>query len=61
MTRRERDVLKWMALGKSAAETADIMFISIYTVDTHRKNIRRKLNTNSSFELSQYGRAFDLI
>ncbi|MGY3214330.1 response regulator transcription factor [Mucilaginibacter sp. HD30] len=61
LTKRERDVLKWIALGKSAAETADALFISINTVDTHRKNIRRKLNTNSSFELSQYARAFDLI
>lgn len=59
--RREREVLKYLALGKSAQETAEAMFISLGTVETHRKNIRKKLNTSSIFELGQYARAFDLI
>ncbi len=59
--RREREVLKHLALGQSAQETADAMFISLGTVETHRKNIRKKLNTSSVFELGQYARAFDLI
>ena len=59
--RREREVLKYLALGKSAQETAEVMFISLGTVETHRKNIRKKLNTSSIFELGQYARAFDLI
>ncbi len=59
--KREREVLKHLALGKSAQETAEDMFISIGTVETHRKNIRKKLGTSSFFELSQYARAFDLI
>lgn len=58
---RERDVLRTMAMGKSAAETAEELFISVNTVETHRKNIRQKLNATSFFELSQYARAFDLI
>jgi|SRR5215217_6480 len=59
--KREKEVLKYLALGKSAQETAEIMFISLGTVETHRKNIRKKLNTSSIFELGQYARAFDLI
>ncbi|PJJ80057.1 helix-turn-helix transcriptional regulator [Mucilaginibacter auburnensis] len=59
--KREREVLQHLALGKSALETAEAMFISIGTVETHRKNIRKKLGTSSFFELSQYARAFDLI
>jgi len=59
--KREREVLKHLALGKSAQDTADTMFISLGTVETHRKNIRKKLDTTSYFELSQYARAFDLI
>ncbi|RYY57451.1 MAG: LuxR family transcriptional regulator [Chitinophagaceae bacterium] len=58
---REREVLKLLALGKSSAETAAELFIAQYTVDTHRRNIRQKLDTNSFFELTQYARAFDLI
>lgn len=58
---RECDVLRLLALGKSSAEIAKELFISVSTVETHRKNIKRKLNANSSFQLAQYARAFDLI
>lgn len=58
---RERDILRLMALGKSCPETAEILFISNATVETHRKNIKQKLNTHSFYELSQYARSFDLI
>lgn len=61
LSKRERDVLKMMALGNSVPETAETLFISTHTVETHRKNIRQKLGTSSFFELSQYARAFDLI
>jgi DNA-binding CsgD family transcriptional regulator len=61
LSKRELDILRLMALGKSAPETAVLLFISPNTVETHRKNIRQKLGTNSYFELSQYARAFDLI
>lgn len=59
--KRELEVLRLMALGKSAPETAEILFISPATVETHRKNIRQKLNTNAFFDLCEYARAFDLI
>lgn len=59
--KREREVLKHLALGKTALETADDMLISVTTVETHRRNIKNKLGTNKYFELCQYARAFDLI
>lgn len=61
ITNRERDVLRLMALGKTSAETAGELFIAQHTVETHRKNIKQKLNTNSYYEICQYARAFDLI
>ena len=61
LSKREREVLKLMAFGKSSSETANELFISLGTVDTHRKNIRKKLETKSYFELCQYARSFDLI
>lgn len=61
LSARECEVLKQLALGKSSAETATDLFISLSTVETHRKNIRKKLNTASYYELCQYARAFDLI
>lgn len=61
LSARECEVLRELALGKSSAETAAALFISLSTVDTHRKNIRKKLETTSYYELCQYARAFDLI
>lgn len=61
LSKREREILRLMALGKSSSETADILFIANTTVETHRKNIRQKLSTNSYYEVCQYARAFDLI
>lgn len=59
--KRECAILKHLALGQSSAETAETLFISVATVETHRRNIKQKLKTNSFFELTQYARAFDLI
>ena len=58
---REQEVLRLMSLGQSAAETAEELYISVTTVETHRRNIKQKLQTKSFFELTQYARAFDLI
>lgn len=61
LSMREREVLGLLALGKSAADTAEALFISQNTVDTHRKKIKQKLGTSSYYELCAYARAFDLI
>jgi len=61
LTARERAVLRLLALGYSAPEIANELFISAQTAETHRRNIRQKLAAPSLFELGQYARAFDLI
>lgn len=61
LTPREREVLRYVALGNSSPEMATTLHISVQTIDTHRRNIRQKLGTTSAFELGQYARAFDLI
>lgn len=58
---RELEVLKLMSLGQSAGETANELCIAVTTVETHRRNIKEKLQTKSFFELTQYARAFNLI
>ncbi|WP_374948487.1 response regulator transcription factor [Mucilaginibacter sp.] len=60
LTKRERQVLTLVAMGKSAVEIGEELFISVRTAETHRKNIKQKLNA-STFELMQYARAFDLV
>lgn len=61
LTSREKEILRLTALGKSAAEIADGLFIAETTVETHRRNLKAKLQVSSHFEVSQYARAFDLI
>ncbi|HTN21800.1 MAG TPA: helix-turn-helix transcriptional regulator [Pelobium sp.] len=61
LSKRETEMLKSLAEGESAIECGEKLFISPKTVETHRKNIRKKLGTSSFAELSKYARAFDLI
>ncbi|MDO7877482.1 LuxR C-terminal-related transcriptional regulator [Hymenobacter sp. ASUV-10] len=61
LSAREREVLRQLAVGKSAGEIAEELFISTETANTHRRNVRRKLAATTTFELAEYARAFDLI
>jgi len=46
LTRRETEVLEWIARGKSNADIAGILGISAHTVDTHVRRIFGKLEVN---------------
>lgn len=61
LTNREKELVKQLASGKSATQISKLLHINSETVKTHRKNIYRKLDIRSSFELLQYARAFDLV
>ncbi|HYG03413.1 MAG TPA: helix-turn-helix transcriptional regulator [Chryseosolibacter sp.] len=58
---REKEVLPLLVLGKTANEIAKIIHVAPATVETHRKNIRKKLKITSSYDLAMYARSFDLI
>jgi LuxR family quorum sensing-dependent transcriptional regulator len=45
LTAREREVLRWTAAGKTADASAEILGISVRTVEYHLLNAARKLNT----------------
>lgn len=51
---REREVLKLIAEGKSNREIAELLFISIRTVENHRANIMEKLNLNRTAKIIKY-------
>jgi len=44
---REREILLWLAKGKSAPETGIILNISVCTVRVHIQNIKRKLDASN--------------
>jgi two-component system, NarL family, response regulator NreC len=54
LTEREREVLQYLAEGKSTKEMADVLSVSIKTIETHRHNIMDKLNLHSVAELTKY-------
>ena len=54
LTPREREVLKLIAEGKSSKEIANLLFISVLTVNNHRANIMEKLNLNKATDLVKY-------
>jgi DNA-binding NarL/FixJ family response regulator len=58
---RERDVLQLLALGYTNHEIANMLFISVRTVDTHRAHIMRKLELHSRAELVMFALANGLI
>jgi two-component system response regulator NreC len=51
---REREVLQLIAEGKSSAEVAELLHISVRTVDTHRHNIMSKLEIHSIAGLTKF-------
>lgn len=61
LTKREKEILKNIALGKSSTLIADELFISKFTVDQHRKNIKSKLALKSIADMVKFAETFDLI
>jgi DNA-binding NarL/FixJ family response regulator len=51
---REREILQLLAEGKTNKQVAATLFISPYTVETHRGNILEKLGLHSAAELILY-------
>ncbi len=51
---REFQVLRMIALGHTNREVADKLRISVKTVDTHRRNILRKLKLRNNADLTRF-------
>lgn len=54
LTGREQTILLQLAQGLSNKEVANALDISVRTVETHRKNIKRKLGISSTAGLTRY-------
>ncbi|PCH71312.1 MAG: DNA-binding response regulator [Rhodobacteraceae bacterium] len=54
LTTREQTILLQLAQGRSNREVAEVLEISVRTVETHRKNIKRKLGISSTAGLTRY-------
>jgi len=54
LTTREREVLKMIAEGKSSKTIADLLFISVRTVERHRANLMDKLSLKKTANLVKH-------
>ncbi|MDO4992091.1 MAG: response regulator transcription factor, partial [Prevotellaceae bacterium] len=54
LTKTETEILRDIALGLTTKEIAEKRFSSFHTVNTHRKNIFRKLSVNNVHEATRY-------
>jgi two-component system nitrate/nitrite response regulator NarL len=54
LSKRQIEILKLVALGRTNQEIADQLFIGKTTVETHRKNMIRILNLKGAGELLRY-------
>ena len=54
LTRRESEILQLLKNGSTNAQISTTLFLSIYTVETHRKNIMQKLNLKTPAELIKF-------
>ncbi|MBO4315499.1 MAG: response regulator transcription factor [Prevotella sp.] len=61
LTKTEVEILKDIALGMTTKEIAEKRFSSFHTVNTHRKNIFRKLNVNTVHEATKYALRAGLV
>ena len=61
LSKREEEVLAHIASGKSLKETADELFISVKTVETHKQHIQDKLGLKNTALLVKYAIDHKLI
>jgi len=54
LTHRELEILKLIGENLSSAQIASKLYISIFTVDTHRKNMIQKLNVDKKSGLLNF-------
>jgi two-component system response regulator NreC len=61
LTPRELDVLRLLARGNTNRQAADLLGISVRTVENHRANLMGKLGLTSRVELVSYAEEHDLL
>ena len=61
LTRTEIEILKDIALGMTTKEIAEKRYSSFHTINTHRKNIFRKIGVNNVHEATKYALRAGLV
>jgi len=61
LSEREVEVLRMIALGHTAAQIGEELYLSVRTVETHRAHIQQKLGLSDRSELVRYALDHGLV
>lgn len=61
ISKQEKEVIKLIIQGLTSKEIAEVLFVSKTTVDTHRKNIHKKLEISNSSSLIKFAHENNLL
>ncbi|ADQ16989.1 response regulator [Leadbetterella byssophila] len=61
LTRREKEIIRLVAEDMSNAQIAETLHIAPTTVETHRRNLMKKLGVNSAVALIKLGMKYGII
>ena len=61
LTRREKEILQLLYEGLTGPQIAEKLFLSNYTIETHRKNLMQKMNANNTQQLLKLAKDYRLI
>jgi two-component system nitrate/nitrite response regulator NarL len=61
LTRREKEIITLLHEGMNGPQIAEKLFLSPYTVETHRKNLMQKLNVNNTQQLLKMAARYNLL
>lgn len=61
LTDREVEIIRLISAGLTSAEISKKLFISVNTVDTHRKNIFSKTGVKNAVGLTHYARKYGIV
>jgi DNA-binding NarL/FixJ family response regulator len=54
LSNQEKEIIKWVVFGLTSKDIGEKLFISKYTVDTHRRNINKKLQLQGISSLIRF-------
>ena len=61
LTKRELEIIKLIALQLNSSQISEKLFLSYYTVKTHRKNILQKLELKNTAGLIEFANKNNLL
>jgi len=61
LTDREKEIISLIARGHTSDQIAERLFIAKNTVNTHRRNVNKKLDIKHTSDIIRYAQAFGLM